>query len=382
MIAATMRKALWRTALTATGGLRVAGDLPAGPCVLVANHASHADTAALVAALPARRRPVVAAAADYWYDQPVRRFACRALVSTIPVRRTGGGRRDLARAADLLAAGHVVIVYPEGSRSRDGSIAPFHSGAAHLASVAGVPLVPVGIRGTRDLLPVHGRLHRAPVSVHIGRATDDLARARAAVAELSTRAAPEPPWPDSRLRQRIAAFAASGAGLTAMAAWAFGEAVIWPLLPEFAMVILVLAAPRSALRLSLVAAAASVAGGVAMYGLAAHGVSLPAPLTTARMHEAAQEMVATDGAGAMAGQPMSGIPYKVFGAAAGRAHVGAVRFAAASVPARGLRILGVGLAAGLVGALLARWRRFYPAAIAAFVVAFFSGLAVVIESWS
>jgi len=387
VIAAAVRRALWRTALTATGGLRVCGDLPSGPCVLVANHASHADTVALVAALPARRRPVVVAAADYWFDRPVRRFACRALVSAIPVRRTGGGRADLARAADLLAAGHDVIVYPEGTRSRDGSIGRFRSGAVHLADAAGAPLVPVGIQGTRDLLPVNGRVRRAPVSIHIGHPASDLAAAEAAVAELA--AAPphvqrdvSPVPRDSRIRRRVAAFAASWAGLMTIALWAFGEAVMWPLLPEFALVILALAAPRRAVRLALVAAAASVIGGAVMYGLAAHGVSLPAPLTTARMHATAAQMVADDGAAAMAGQPMSGIPYKVFGAAAGRAHVGVVAFTAESIPARGLRILLVGVLTGAVGTLLSRWRRFYPAAIAAFITVFAAGLTAVVISWS
>jgi 1-acyl-sn-glycerol-3-phosphate acyltransferase len=393
VIAAMARRALWRTALAATGGLRVGGDLPSRPCVLVANHASHADTVALVAALPARRRPVVVAAADYWFDRPVRRLACRALVSAIPVRRTGGGRADLARAADLLAAGHDVIVFPEGSRSRDGSIGPFRSGAVHLADLAGAPLVPVGIRGTRDLLPVHGRVRRAPVSVHIGQPAGDLATAEAAVAELAGSSANagssaiEPGFSanaprDSRLRRRVAAFAASWVGLVTIALWAFGEAVMWPLLPEFALVILALAAPRQSVRLALVGAAASVVGGAVMYGLAAHGVSLPAPLTTARMHATAAQMVADDGAKAMAGQPMSGIPYKVFGAAAGRAHVGAVAFMAASVPARGLRILLVGALTGAAGAILSRWRRYYPAAIAAFVPIFAAGLAGVVYSWS
>jgi 1-acyl-sn-glycerol-3-phosphate acyltransferase len=384
MITSVARKLLWRTALTATGGLRVAGGLPAGPCVLVANHASHADTAALVAALPARRRPVVAAAADYWFDQPLRRLACTTLVRTIPVRRTGGGHGDLARAAELLAAGHDVIVYPEGSRSRDGSIGRFHSGAARLADAAEVPLVPVGIRGTRELLPVHGRLRRSPVTVHIGAPVASLACAEQAVAELAG-PGPTPNQrsepPDSRVRQRVAAFAASGAGLVTIALWAMGEAVIWPLIPEFALFILALAAPRHAVRLALVGAAASVAGGALAYALAAHAVFLPAPLTTDHMHATAARMVAERGAGAMADQPLSGIPYKVFGAAAGRAHIGLGAFVAASVPARGLRMLLVGALTGLLGAVLARWRRYYTAVIAAFVTVFAVVLAAVIQAW-
>ena len=168
------RRALWRTVLTLTGGLRVHGAarLPAGPCVIVANHRSHADTAALIAALPARRQPAVAAAADYWFRGASRRGICRALCAAFPVRRSGGGGADLAAAARLLAAGHDVIVFPEGSRSRDGRTGDFHRGAARLAMAAGVPLVPAGISGTGTLLPPSDgtarRPRRASVIVRIG----------------------------------------------------------------------------------------------------------------------------------------------------------------------------------------------------------------------
>jgi 1-acyl-sn-glycerol-3-phosphate acyltransferase len=171
--AAVARRALWRTVLTLMGGLRVHGAaaLPAGPCVIVANHRSHADTAALIAALPARRQPAVAAAADYWFRGGLRTEICRALCAAFPVRRTGGGSADLATAARLLAAGHDVIVYPEGTRSRDGQTGHFHRGAACLAAAAGVPLVPAGISGTATLLPP-GRGTRRPrrgvVTVRIG----------------------------------------------------------------------------------------------------------------------------------------------------------------------------------------------------------------------
>jgi 1-acyl-sn-glycerol-3-phosphate acyltransferase len=169
---AAARTTLWRGVLGLTGGLRVhgAGALPAGPCVIVANHSSHADTAALIAALPARRRPVVAAAADYWFRGGVRAAICRALCAAFPVRRSGGGSADLAAAARLLAAGHDVIVFPEGTRSRDGQTGDFHRGATRLAAAAGAPLVPAGISGTRTLLPPGGagRPRRAAVTVRFG----------------------------------------------------------------------------------------------------------------------------------------------------------------------------------------------------------------------
>jgi 1-acyl-sn-glycerol-3-phosphate acyltransferase len=382
VIAACARRALWRTAFAATGGLRVAGRLPSQPCVLVANHSSHADTVALLAALPARRQPVAAAAADYWFGQPTRRFACRALTGAFPVRRTGGGSADLARAADLLAAGHDVIIYPEGTRSRDGSIGDFHSGAARLAGNAGVPLVPVGIAGTRELLPVHGRLRRTRITVHIGAPVTDLHAARAAVEELATVPASHRVRPDSRLRRRVAAFAASWFGACVIALWAFGEAIVLPLLPEFALVILGLAAPRKAVRLAVIGAAGSVAGGVAMYALAAHGLAVPAPLTTPRMHEVAETQIADVGAAALANQPLSGIPFKVYGAAAGHADTGLGPFVAASLPARALRIMAAGVLAGLAGTAIGRWRRWYPAIIALFITVFGAALAAVVHSWS
>jgi 1-acyl-sn-glycerol-3-phosphate acyltransferase len=174
-----LRRILWRAVLKGTGGMHHSGELPPGPCVLVANHCSHADTAALLAALPARRRPVVAAAADYWFGAGthggsahglLRAITCRALCAGFPVRRGGGGSADLTAAVTYLAAGHDVIIYPEGTRSRDGATGGFRSGAARLAEAAGVPLVPVGIAGTRDLLPPGGRLRRSKVDVLIGTA--------------------------------------------------------------------------------------------------------------------------------------------------------------------------------------------------------------------
>ena len=167
------RALLWRSVLTLTGGLRVRGaaGLPASPCVIVANHNSHADTAALIAALPARRCPAVAAAADYWFRGGLRARVCRALCGAFPVRRAGGGSADLAAAARLLAAGRDVIVYPEGTRSRDGAVGEFHRGAARLAAAAGVPVLPVGISGTRALLAPGGsatRFRRATVTVSFG----------------------------------------------------------------------------------------------------------------------------------------------------------------------------------------------------------------------
>lgn len=164
------RHLLWRAVCWLAGGLTVTGRLPSGACVIVANHSSHADTAALLAALPPSSRPVFAAAADYWFAVPARRAAATGLAGILPVQRgrEGAYAALLAAAGPALAAGRAVVVYPEGTRTTDGTIGTFRSGAVRLARDCGVPVVPVAVLGTRDVLPKHGRLRPAPMEVRIG----------------------------------------------------------------------------------------------------------------------------------------------------------------------------------------------------------------------
>src|SRR5262249_53675721 len=99
-IACALRHYLWRTACALSGGLTVTGRWQhRGGCVLVANHGSHADTAVIMAALPPAARPVFAAASDYWFDVPVRRFLVTGLAGALPVRRAEGGPHSALRAA-------------------------------------------------------------------------------------------------------------------------------------------------------------------------------------------------------------------------------------------------------------------------------------------
>jgi len=174
-IAAALRHRLWRAICGASGGLTVTGQWTgAGGSIVVANHCSHADTAVLLAALPASARPVFVAAADYWFDVPVRRCIATSLIGILPVRRSGGGNYDalLACAGRALRAGRTVVVYPEGTRSADGAVAEFHSGAVRLARACHVPIVPAAIAGTAGVLPKGGRFSPAPMRVHLGTPLD------------------------------------------------------------------------------------------------------------------------------------------------------------------------------------------------------------------
>jgi 1-acyl-sn-glycerol-3-phosphate acyltransferase len=171
-----LRHWLWRAVCGVSGGLTVTGPWRvSGGCIVVANHSSHADTAVLLAALPAKAQPVFAAAADYWFDVPVRRFVAGSLAGILPVRRSGGDTyaQLLAAARPALKAGRTVVIYPEGTRSTDGKIGEFRSGAVRLARDCGVPIVPVAVLGTAEVLPKGASfISHAPMGVRIGEPVD------------------------------------------------------------------------------------------------------------------------------------------------------------------------------------------------------------------
>jgi len=124
------------------------------PAIFTANHASHVDTALLLASLPSRfrHRTIVAAAADYFFDTRAKGAAFAFVLNAIPIERTKVSRRAADSAAELIADGWSVIIYPEGGRSPDGWAQPFRGGAAYLSLRCGAPVVPVHIEGTRRIL--------------------------------------------------------------------------------------------------------------------------------------------------------------------------------------------------------------------------------------
>lgn len=383
-VSAALRRGLWWGVLSLTGGVERRGRLPRGGCVVVANHSSHADTAALLATLDARHGPAIGAAADYWFASPWRRRICRRLAAGFPVRRGGGGMEDLLTMAGELRAGRAVVLFPEGTRARDGSLGSFHRGALVLAEEAGVPVVPVGIAGTDRLLPKHGRLRSSLVRVTIGDplpAAVSPEGARDAVVALHARTSAEP-LRDSVTRRRVAAVVTSRWGVPVAFCWALAEALSWPLMPELLLGAVCVAVPRAAPRMSLGALAGSLAGGLLALNLASAGVHPPAPLTTDRMRAEVRHELALEGASAVRHQPWNGIPFKVYGAEAGRAGVPASDWLTASAAARGSRTLTVGLAFAGFGLLLRRHRRHYGRCLALLGGGFAAGLGLIVHGWS
>jgi 1-acyl-sn-glycerol-3-phosphate acyltransferase len=154
----------------------------AGPVIFVANHRSHVDTPVLLRAMPWRwrRRTAVAAAADYFYAQRALAAAVSLAFGTVPVERHGLalGTDATAHLGHLLDSGWNLIVFAEGTRSRDGRVGPMRSGAAVLAAERRVPIVPVYITGTGEAMPIGrkwmirpergGRWSRNAISVTFG----------------------------------------------------------------------------------------------------------------------------------------------------------------------------------------------------------------------
>lgn len=145
------------------------------PFVLVANHSSHLDTGVLVSQLPYRitRHLAVGAAADYFYRRWWIKAATSLFFNTYPIERSATGkRRERGLSQQLLRADVPILLYPEGTRTRDGALGPFSPGAAVLCSMVDVPCVPVALIGTHEAMPV-GRpwpvRGRPPVHVLVGR---------------------------------------------------------------------------------------------------------------------------------------------------------------------------------------------------------------------
>ncbi len=138
-----------------------------GPTIIAANHRSLADTALLRYALPpkVRARTATVGARDYFApsetDRGLRWLArwltYRYVVGTYRVCLIGRGSDmgdGVPRIVELIRAGFHVILFPEGTRTRTGEIGRFRLGVAHIARVAGVPVVPVWIDGTDRVMPV------------------------------------------------------------------------------------------------------------------------------------------------------------------------------------------------------------------------------------
>ena len=131
--------------------------------VLVANHSSHLDTVCLLAALRLRQlhRAFPAAAADYFFKSVPRTWIATVVVNALPFARQTHVRQSLAICGELLAnAGNVLIIFPEGTRSRNGELQEFKPGIGALLVGRDIPVLPCFLDGASRAWPKGKRLPR------------------------------------------------------------------------------------------------------------------------------------------------------------------------------------------------------------------------------
>ena len=136
-----------------------------GAVMLVANHASMADAAFLLAAVGIDFQFI----ANHQHARyPILGLAVRKSSFHIVDRGSWRGRAQCGRAmVDALRSGRSLLVFPEGTTSDTGRMLPFRNGAFRAAARSGSAIVPIAISGTRHMFPASGKLRRSRIDVDI-----------------------------------------------------------------------------------------------------------------------------------------------------------------------------------------------------------------------
>ena len=168
-VVAPVLRALWKPG---TSGFE---HVPAtGPVIMASNHLSVVDS--FVIPINAGR-PIYFLAKNEYFQNPLMRSVMLGL-NQIPVDRSGGRASLMALDAALpvLRDGHVLGIFPEGTRSPDGRLYRGRPGVAKLALDAGATVIPVGLVGTEKIQPIEARLPRfgavPGVEVRVGKPLD------------------------------------------------------------------------------------------------------------------------------------------------------------------------------------------------------------------
>lgn len=143
--------------------------IPKGGVLIAANHASYLDIPILGCSLPRRaaflgRQDLFAVPGFHW--------AFRKL-GWIPIRLSRLDREGFGKAISLIKGGHIVVIYPEGTRTTDGNLQPGKPGIGIIVEATGCPVVPAYLDGTYQALPAGAAwIRRHPVRVIFGKPVD------------------------------------------------------------------------------------------------------------------------------------------------------------------------------------------------------------------
>jgi 1-acyl-sn-glycerol-3-phosphate acyltransferase len=142
------------------------------PFVVVANHTSHLDSLVLTAALPWHLRAGTCplAAGDVFFDSPFRGVFAATFLGALPLWRHKHTGRSLQTLRQRLLDGNCgFVVFPEGTRSRDGQMNAFRAGIGMLVAGTTVPVIPCYLAGCHAALSPGDRIpHRVRIQLHVG----------------------------------------------------------------------------------------------------------------------------------------------------------------------------------------------------------------------
>ena len=151
---------VWARILLAVSGVKVRVEGleqidPSGSYVFVANHLSYMDTPVALAHIPVQFRFL--AKSGLFQIPLLGQHLSRAGHIPVPREDPRAAVKTMQRAAEVIQQKRIsLLIFPEGGRSHDGVLRPFKEGGAYIAIKAGVPLVPLALIGTREVLPYGG----------------------------------------------------------------------------------------------------------------------------------------------------------------------------------------------------------------------------------
>jgi 1-acyl-sn-glycerol-3-phosphate acyltransferase len=142
-----------------------------GGAFLIANHTSSLDP--IVLGVPVNGRLLTGPGKIELFEKPFFAYVLR-LLGMFPLRQGGADAAAVRTMVEFFRAGRIVIVYPEGGRSENGEIQPFNPDFARLVLKLQAPVVPAGIAGVKELLPIGSWLPHMnrPVVVAYGEPID------------------------------------------------------------------------------------------------------------------------------------------------------------------------------------------------------------------
>jgi 1-acyl-sn-glycerol-3-phosphate acyltransferase len=163
------------------------------PAVYVCNHLSYMDTPVIFSSLPFQFR--IVARHDLWKLPFIGWWLNRSGQVPVDVSNPRASISSLIGAVRTLRTGMPLFIFPEGGRTPDGKMAKFMNGPAFMAIHAQLPIIPIALIGTHELLPIHTHtIHKVPVTLSIGEPIETQGLTTKQVNELTT-----------RLEQRVAA---------------------------------------------------------------------------------------------------------------------------------------------------------------------------------